>query len=136
MEPLHETEIEAGSNRSFGVVFAVVFAIIAAWPLLGGGDIRWWSAAIAGIFLGLGLFLPNVLAPLNRVWFKFGMLLARIVNPVVMFVIYVVSVLPIGVILRVSGKDLLRLRMEPEASSYWIERAPPGPERPSLEDIF
>ncbi|MEQ9449983.1 MAG: SxtJ family membrane protein [Pseudomonadales bacterium] len=136
MEPLHETEIEVGSSRSFGMVFAAVFAIIAAWPLLSGGDIRWWSAAIAIVFLGLGLFLPGVLDPLNRVWFKFGMLLARIVNPIVMFVIYVISVLPIGAILRLSGKDLLRLRFEPDSQSYWIERDPPGPERPSLEEVF
>ncbi len=103
---------------------------------MSGGDIRWWSAGIAAVFLGLGLIVPDVLRPLNLLWFKFGMLLARIVNPIVMFVIYVISVLPIGLIMRASGKDLLRLRFAPEESSYWIERTPPGPEPDTLEEIF
>ena len=136
MEPTHESDIEIGSNRSFGFVFAIVFAAIAAWPLLHGGEVRVWSVAIAGVFGGLALLVPDVLRPLNAVWFKFGMLLARIVNPIVMFVIYVVSVLPIGAIIRVSGRDLLRLRFAPDEQSYWISRNPPGPEPNSLEDVF
>ena len=136
MEPLQESEIEVGSNRSFGVVFAVVFTIIAAWPLMSGGDIRWWSAGIAAVFLGLGLIVPDVLRPLNLLWFKFGMLLAKIVNPIVMFIIYVVTIVPFGLAARLFGKDLLRIKFDKSRDSYWEEREPPGPKPESLKNQF
>ncbi len=136
MDPVQEAEIEVGSNRSFGVVFAIVFAVIAAFPLIGGGDIRWWSLGISGAFLAIALVIPGILKPLNLLWFKFGMLLSKIVNPIVMLLIYVISVLPTGLLMQMLGKDLLRLKLAPEAKSYWIERAPPGPEPASLEEIF
>jgi len=130
------TTIEVGTSRSFGVVFAIVFAVIGLWPLLSGGGVRLWSLGIAGVFLLLAFVAPKVLQPLNVIWFKFGMLLARIVNPVVMFIIYVITILPFGLGVRALGKDLLRLRTDPDASTYWESRKPPGPEPKSLEDQF
>lgn len=130
------SKIEVGSSRSFAVVFAVVFAIIGAYPLLRGGDPRVWALVIAGAFVLVGLVYPKALQPLNVLWFKFGMLLGRIINPLVMLIIYVVTVVPIGIILRLVGKDLLSLKLDSANSSYWIVRAPPGPEPKSLEDQF
>lgn len=136
IETQEHSEVEVGSNRSFGIVFFVVFLIIGLWPLIGDNPVRIWALSIAGAFFAIALVVPKILAPLNRLWFKFGMLLARIINPVVMFVIYVVAILPIGILLRLSGKDLLRQKLDADANSYWILRAPPGPEPESLNDQF
>lgn len=125
-----------GSNRTFGVVFAAVFGIIAIWPVLSGGWPRWWASAIAGIFLAGALVAPRFLAPLNRAWFHFGLVLHRVINPIVMGIIYYGTVVPIGLILRLRGKDLLRLRRDPDAKSYWIARDPPGPARGSMTKQF
>lgn len=130
------SSVEVGSNRSFGVVFAVVFAIIGTYPLLAGDPVRIWSLGVAGGFGLVTLVAPQVLRPLNSLWFKFGMLLGRIINPIVMFLIYVITILPIGLIMQALGKDLLRRRLEPEATSYWLERAPAGPEPDSLKEQF
>lgn len=124
------------SNRSFGLVFAVVFAIVALLPLLGGGPPRMWSLGIAAVFAVLAFALPRVLAPLNRLWLKFGLLLHRIVNPVVLGIMFFLVVTPTGLLMRLFGKDPLRLKREPSAASYWIERTPPGPKPESLGDQF
>lgn len=136
IETKDHSEVEVGSNRSFGIVFFVVFLIIGLWPLISDNPVRIWSLSIAGAFLAVALVAPQILAPLNRLWFKFGMLLARIINPIVMLIIYVVTILPIGFLLRLGGKDLLRQKMDTDADSYWILRAPPGPEPESLTDQF
>jgi hypothetical protein len=138
---LHETleargEVAQGSERGFGVVFAVVFSIIGLWPLLSGSPVRIWSLLIAAGFLAAAFIAPRLLAPLNRLWFRFGMLLGRIVSPVVMAIIFYVAVLPTGLVMRLLGKDLLRLRVDPEAESYWIHRDPPGPAPDSLKQQF
>jgi hypothetical protein len=138
---LHETleargEVAQGSERGFGVVFAVVFSIIGLWPLLSGSPVRIWSLLIAAGFLAAAFIAPRLLAPLNRLWFRFGMLLGRIVSPVVMAIIFYVAVLPTGLVMRLLGKDLLRLRFDPEAESYWIHRDPPGPAPESLKQQF
>lgn len=125
-----------GSNRAFGVVFTVVFAIIAVWPVLSGGPPKLWATVIAGAFLGVALFAPKLLTPLNRAWFQLGLALHRVVNPVVMAVIYFGTVVPIGLIMRARGKDPLRLRRDPQAKSYWIARDPPGPARGSMNKQF
>ena len=117
------TEVEMGSERSFGIVFAVVFAIIAFWPLVfHGGGVRIWALAIAAAFLIVAFLAPHVLKPLNRLWFLFGMLLSRIVSPLVMGIIFFVTVTPIGLIRRIKNPDPLRQEFEPETESYWIER--------------
>jgi hypothetical protein len=138
---LHETlearsEVAQGSERGFGVVFAVVFAIIGFWPLLSGAGFRTWSLVIAAGFLAAAFVAPRLLAPLNRLWFRFGMLLGHIVSPVVMAIIFYLTVLPTGLAMRLLGKDLLRLRFDPEAESYWIHRDPPGPAPDSLKQQF
>lgn len=132
----HTERIEGSSDRSFGIVFAVVFAIIGLWPLISGAEIRLWSLAIAAGFLVVALLRPRVLAPLNRLWMRFGLLLSKVVNPVIMGLLFYVTVTPMGLIMRALGKDLLRLRFEPGAKSYWIERRPPGPEPESMVNQF
>ena len=116
-------EVKVGSERSFGVVFAIVFAIIGAWPLLGGGEPRLWSLLIAAVFLGLGFIAPVVLRPLNIIWFKFGMLLGRIIAPIVISLLFFIAVTPTALIMRMMRKDILRLKLDRNAKSYWISRS-------------
>ncbi len=141
MEPRQEngnrsTPKRPGSERAFGLVFAAVFALIGLWPLLKGGSVRFWALAIAALFLGLALLLPRLLAPANRAWHRLGLILHRIVTPVVMSLIFFATVTPMAVFMRLLGKDPLRLRREPEADSYWIPREPPGPEPESMKNQF
>lgn len=117
--------LEAGTERSFGIVFAVVFALIGLYPLLVGGGVRIWALLVAALFLSLSLFFPTVLAVPNRLWFKFGMLLGAVVAPLVMALVFFLAVLPTGLIMRLLGKDLLRQRIDRSASSYWIPRDTP-----------
>ncbi len=130
------SQVEVGSNRSFGLVFFAVFLVIGLFPLLGDGPVRLWSLIIAGIFLFFSFVFSEVLQPLNRLWFKFGMLLAKIVNPIVMFIIYALTIVPFGLGARLMGKDLLGRKLHPEQDSYWIEREPPGPKPESLKNQF
>lgn len=116
------TVVTMGSERSFGVVFAVVFAIIALWPVMGGGGVRWVALAIAAAFLALAYLAPQLLKYPNLIWFKFGMLLAAIIAPITMMAVYLVTFVPMGLALRLLGKDLLKTKLDREASSYWIER--------------
>ena len=127
---------KGGSDRGFGVVFAVVFVAVGLFPLLNGGAPRAWALGVAAAFLLAALVRPAMLAPLNRVWFKFGLLLQRVVNPLVMAVIYFAVVTPTGLVMRALGKDPLRLKYDPDAQSYWIHRDPPGPERESMRNQF
>lgn len=130
------TPMRPGSERAFGLVFAAVFALIGLWPLLGNGSIRLWALAIAALILGLALLLPRALAPANRAWHRLGLLMHRVMTPLVMSVIFFVTVTPMAVLMRLLGKDPLRLRREPEAQSYWIPREPPGPEPDSMKNQF
>jgi nitrate reductase NapE component len=136
IESQEHGSVEVGSNRSFGIVFFAVFLVIGLFPLISGSGVRLWSLVIAGIFLAAALVYPKILEPLNKLWFRFGMLLAKIVNPIVMFIIYVTTVLPIGLLLRALGKDLLSKKLDKNMPSYWKERSPPGPEPDSLTDQF
>lgn len=131
-----ERHVEGSSNRSFGIVFAVVFAIIALFPVLFGGALRWWSVVIALVFVALALLAPTTLAPLNRIWMRFGLLLHKIVSPIVLGIMFFLVVTPIGLLMRVAGKDPLRLRLDKSARTYWIDRTPPGPKPESLTDQF
>ena len=110
-----------GSNRSFGVVFFIVFLIISFWPLLNSNDIRIWALAISIIFLILGLINSKILTPLNKLWFKFGIFLGNIISPIVMGIIYFIVVTPIALILKVFNKDVLNLK-KTKNSSYWINK--------------
>ncbi len=117
----HHTE-KVGSERNFGLVFAAVFGVIGLWPLIGGNPVRIWSLAIAAIFLVLAFARPAVLRPLNLLWFRFGLLLGKIVAPIVMALIFYVAVTPTALIMRLLGKDILRLRFDRDAATYWIAR--------------
>ncbi len=110
-----------GSNRSFGILFFVVFAIIAIWPLMNDEVIRIWPIPISFIFLVLGLLNSKLLNPLNLVWIKFGELLGRVIAPLVMAAIYFIIVTPIGLFMRLIGKDLLNTKFL-KNKSYWIKR--------------
>jgi hypothetical protein len=137
IEPaLDAPEHAKSSDRSFGLVFATVFLIIGLWPLLDGRVPRIWSLAAACAFGLTAAFMPWVLRPLNAVWMRFGELLHRIVAPVVMGVVFFTVVVPTGLIMRAFGKDPMRLRHEPEARSYWIERQPPGPAPKTMTKQF
>ena len=125
----HETlsaseEIKVGSERSFGIVFAVVFAIVGLLPLWNGGPLRLWALVVAGVFLLAAFAFPKVLRPLNLIWFRFGLLLHKIVNPLIMGLLFFLTVTPIALIMRIMGKDPLHRRFDSTAESYWIEREP------------
>ena len=117
-------DIKISSNRSFGIVFFIVFLLIAIYPLTNKEDIRIWSIIISIIFLVLGLINSKLLTPLNKIWFKFGIFLGKIVSPLVMGIIFFFVVTPIGILMRFLGKDLLNLKFN-KNSSYWIEKTEP-----------
>ena len=117
-------DVKISSNRSFGIVFFVVFLLIALYPLTNEGEIRFWSVIISLIFLILGLLNSKILAPLNKLWFKFGIFLGKIISPLIMGIIFFLVVTPIGLIMRLLGKDVLNLRYN-DNQSYWIERNGP-----------
>ncbi len=117
-------DIKIGSNKSFGIVFSIVFLLIAIYPLINSEGLRVWSLIIAIIFLFLGLINSKILTPLNKLWFKFGILLGRIVSPIIMGIIFFLVVTPIALIMRIIGKDLLNLKFNKE-KSYWIEKNGP-----------
>ena len=125
-----------GSERGFGIVFAVVFALIGLWPLWDGGPFKLWALAGAGIFLAAGLFFPVVLRPLNQLWFLFGMTLHKVMSPLVMGFLFYLTVTPIALIMRAAGKDPLHRRFDPQAKSYWIERNPAGPAPETMRQQF
>ena len=117
-------EVKIGSNKSFGIVFFIVFLIIAIYPLLSQNEIRLWSLIISIIFLILGLLNSKLLTPLNKIWFKFGILLGKIVSPLVMGLIFFFVVTPIGILMRILNKDLLNLKFN-KKTTYWIEKNDP-----------
>ena len=121
---MNKQKIKIGSNRSFGVVFFIVFLIISFYPLSNEGDLRIWSLVVSIIFLLLGLFNSKILTPLNIIWFKFGLLLGKIIAPIVMGIIFFFVVTPIGIIMRIFRKDVLNLKKN-KNNSYWIKKTGP-----------
>lgn len=120
-------KVTVGSERNFGIVFAVVFALYGFAPLYHGRVVHWWAIALSAVFLICALVAPQLLRPLNHLWFRFGLLLHHIVNPIIMAGLYFGTVVPMGLLLRALGKDLLHLKLDKTASSYWIPRNPPAP---------
>ena len=118
---MNTKNIKIGSNKSFGIVFAVVFGLIAIWPLIKGNDIRIWALIISIIFLVLGLINSKILTPLNKLWFKLGIFLGNFIAPIVMGIIFFLVVTPTGIIMKLLGKDLIKLKKNNE-KSYWIEK--------------
>ena len=128
--------VETSSDRFFGLLFFAVFLIIALWPLLKGRPVYPVPLGIALTFLAVALIVPRWLAPLNRLWMKFGELLHRIDSPVILGIMFFGVITPVALLLRLAGKDLLRTKFDRDATSYWIPREPPGPEKSSLKRQF
>ena len=117
-------DIKKSSNRGFGIVFFIVFLLVAFYPLINSGEIRIWSLTISMIFLILSLLNSKTLTPLNNLWFKFGIFLGKIISPLIMGVIFFFVVTPIGLIMRLLRKDLLNLKYNKD-KSYWIKNNGP-----------
>jgi hypothetical protein len=130
------TQVKTASNREFGWVFTAVFCIIGLWPLFDAGEPRSWALVVAALFVLTTLFFPIALTPLNRLWTRLGALMHKIVNPLVLGLIYAATIVPIGLIFKLLGKDPLRLKRDPQATTYWIAREPPGPAADSLPRQF
>ena len=118
---MYTKDIKIGSNKSFGILFAIVFILIALWPLIKGNEIRLWSLIISIIFLTLGLVNSKILTPLNKLWFKLGIFLGNFIAPIIMGIIFFFVVTPTGIIMKLLGKDLIKLKKNNE-NSYWIEK--------------
>ena len=117
-------DIKIPSNRNFGVVFFIVFFLISLYPLLNNETIRLWALAISLIFLLLGILNSTILTPLNKLWFKFGIFLGKIISPLIMGIIFFIVVTPIGLLMKLFGKDLLSLKFN-DKKTYWIEKNEP-----------
>ena len=124
MSSKFNNNIKTSSNRSFGIVFFIVFLLITLHPLSYSEEIRIWSAIISLIFLVLGFFNSKILTPLNKLWFKFGIFLGKIISPIIMGIIFFLVVTPIGLLMRLLGKDLVNLKYN-NNKSYWIEKKGP-----------
>jgi hypothetical protein len=131
-----EEKIVAGSDRSFGLVMAGALAVVSSVNVWHVGRVWPWTGSMAALFLAAALLRPAILHPLNLLWLRFGLLLHKVVNPVLMALIFYGTVLPTGMVARLMGKDLLRLKREPDANSYWIPRTPPGPAPKTMKDQF
>ena len=125
MDSKFNNNIKISSNRSFGIVFFIVFLFIALYPITYSENIRIWSLIISFIFIILGLLNSKILTPLNKLWFKFGVILGKIISPIIMGIIFFLVVTPIGLIMKVLGKDLLRLKYNKKDNTYWIEKNGP-----------
>jgi uncharacterized membrane protein len=119
------TVTEKPSEKSFGVIFSTVFLIVSLYPLINSEGLRIWALVVSTIFFLLAFVAPHILVLPNKLWFKFGLLLGSIIAPVVMAMVYFITVLPTGIIMRVLGKDILKQKLDKSAKSYWIERREP-----------
>ena len=129
---MSKKKIRISSNRSFGIVFFTVFFIVSIYPIFKGGDLRIWSLIISIIFLILGLLNSKILTPLNKIWFKFGVLLGNIISPIVMGIVFFLVVTPISLLMKALGKDILNLKKNTN-KSYWIEKNGP---KSKMKDQF
>jgi hypothetical protein len=137
IEPeLEGEEVSLGSDRSFGLVFTAAFVVVGLWPLLSGHVPRYWALGVAAVFLLLTGLAPQVLRPLNILWGRFGALVHRVVAPLVMSAVFFLVVTPVAWIIRALGKDPLRLRIDQNEKSYWLERQPPGPDPQTMTRQF
>lgn len=131
-----EEHLTGSTDRNFGFVMAAFLAIVGLWPLAFGGVVRVWALMPATVFLAFALLRPRALSGLNRLWMRLGVLLNRVVSPLALGAVFFLTVLPIGALMRLSGKDPLRLKYDPAAQSYWIPREPPGPDPQTLTNQF
>ena len=131
-----EQQAEGSSDRSFGLVFAGVFLIVAFWPLFHRELPRWWALGVTVVFFVIAIGRPALLAVPNRLWTKLGVLLGKVVAPVALGILFYVVLAPVGTLLRLIGTDPLRLKLDSGANSYWILRKPPGPPPDSMTNQF
>ena len=124
-ESTNHIPIEQSSPKSFGIVFSIVFLIVALYPLINSESLRIWALVVSIIFFLLAFLAPKILVLPNKLWFKFGLLIGSIVAPIVMAFVYFVTVLPTGLIMRLLGKDLLKQKLDKNAKSYWVKRSEP-----------
>jgi predicted membrane metal-binding protein len=129
--------LDTPTEKSFGLVFTAVFAIIGAWPVIfGGGKPFYWAFSVATLFLAASFVAPRLLRPLNLIWFKLGLALHHVANPVLMALIYFGAFVPMGLVIRLARKDFLRLKRRTDQDSYWILREPPGPAPKSMSKQY
>jgi len=119
---MKKVSVKIPSNRSFGLLFFIVFLVISLWPLKFQEDLRLWAFILSSIFLVLGVLNSKFLTPLNKLWLKFGFFLGSIMSPIVMGIVFFIVVTPVGLIMRFLGKDLLRINKNKFVSTYWISR--------------
>jgi hypothetical protein len=131
-----EQYVEGSSDRSFGLVIAAVLLLVALGPLRHGHTPRWWALAVAVVFALVALAKPALLARLNRLWMKLGILLGKVVSPIALGILFYGVLTPLAVVIRLTGKDPLRLKLDPGTDSYWILRKPPGPPPDSMTNQF
>ncbi|MBM3643304.1 MAG: hypothetical protein FJX02_03025 [Alphaproteobacteria bacterium] len=131
-----EEHIEGSSDRGFGLVFSGFFAIVTAVSLWRSGTWWPWTGGLSAAFLAVAYTVPSILGPLNRLWMKFGLLIFKVMNPIILGLLFFTTVMPIGLVMRLFGKDFLRLRRDAKAASYWIDRTPPGPKPESMRNQF
>ena len=131
-----EEEIKLPSDRSFGIVFFLVFLAVGIWMVSGSHSTGWLFLAGSVILFVVTLARPSILGPLNRAWFKFGLLLGQVVNPFILGVVFFLGITPMAIIRRLLGKDSLRLKSKPSLESYWIDRNPLGPKPTSMTKQF
>ena len=132
----YSSPVQVGSEKSFGFIVAVVFCIIGVMPLYYGGSLRSWALGTAVVFMLVAVITPELLRPLNLLWHKFGLLLHRVMTPVIIGLMFFVVIAPLGFLMRATGKDPLRLKRSSTAQSYWIERTPPGPDPSTMKQQF
>ncbi len=129
-------DLKGPTDRSFGITFCVVFALFAGFSFWFDGNLWPWLIGISGFFGALGVLAPALLAPLNRLWFLFGMLLHKIMTPLIMGIMFYGLITPVGFLMRLSGKDPMRLREEPDAATYWITREPVASDGDQMKNQF
>lgn len=136
-EPLNShRSVHAGSNRSFGLTFSILFLILAVFPWVRHGDqIRIWALCVSALFALVALLAANLLSPLNKLWFKFGLAIHNVVSPIIMGILFYFVVTPAAISLRILGKDPLRMKWD-ESHSYWIKREPSGPQVGAMKNQY
>jgi len=125
LEASNHRSVRQSSEKSFGVVFSIIFLMVALYPWTNSQDFLLWALILSGIFLVLAFTRPKTLAIPNKLWFKFGLLLGSVIAPIVMVLVYFTTVLPTGLIMRLLGKDLLEQKLDKDTKSYWIDRRDP-----------
>ena len=129
-------DLQGSSDRVFGLVFSVFWSVVALAPLIKGGPIRVWAVMFGAACFLAALVMPTLLGPLNRLWQRFGRLLRSFTNSIVMAILFLSTVVPFGLIMRLLNRDVLRLKWERASATYWIPRNPPGPRPDSMKDQF